>query len=118
MSFERQQIATEMILTSLNLLAADPNLAGSASRNLFRVRQFLSTITELFRGGEEALDDLEAFADKISAMVAQKRGPNREELDDLILRHEEVKDRLETARQILTGELQEEEETEDEEDEE
>lgn len=92
-----------LILRSLQVISNNPALGGGSSVKLAEISELLGLFGQLFERGDEALDELRAFADIVEAMANEGRAPTRAEWDVLRGRsdaaHEVIQEAAEQARE-------------------
>ena len=66
-----------LILRSLQVVAQNPALGGGSSVRMGEMAELLGLFGQLFERGDEALDELRAFADVVEAMAKEGRPPTR-----------------------------------------
>lgn len=85
-----------LILRSLQVISNNPALGGGSSLRMTEISELLGLFGQLFERGDEALDELKAFADVVEAMAKEGRAPTRAEWDTLRGRsdaaHETIQD--------------------------
>lgn len=76
----------ELILVAVRGLAVvtnNPNLGGSSSIPMKEVSELLGLLGELLQRGDEAHDELKAFAASVEKIAKEDRAPTRAEWDTL-----------------------------------
>ena len=99
-----------LILTAVNglrLVLANPALGGGSSVRLDQASELLGILGTLIAEGDDALDDLRAFAETIQSMVDQGRGPTPDEWDVLRARSDDAHARLQAVKEELLGQEEE-----------
>lgn len=90
----------ELILVAirgLSVVTNNPALGGGSSLRMNEISDFLALLGELVERGDETHDELVEFTEIIEKMVAENRGPNRDEWQTLRDRSDEAHDVIQAA---------------------
>ena len=96
-------------ISGIRLLLSNPALGGGGSVRASEASELLGLLGTLISEGDDALDDLRAFAEQVEAMAAAGRGPSPTEWSALRERSDAAHAALQEIKEELLG--QEEEET-------
>lgn len=99
-----------LILRSLQVIGNNPALGGGSSLRMDEISELLGIFGQLFERGDEALEELEAFADIVESMAKEGRAPTRIEWDTLRGRSDAAHETIQEAAVVAAEELEEEEE--------
>jgi len=86
-----------LILRSLQVISNNPALGGGSMLRMQEISELLGLFGQLFERGDEALDELRAFADIVESMAAEGRAPSRAEWDVLRGRSDAAHDVIQAA---------------------
>ena len=97
-------------INGVRTLLANPLLGGGGSVKAAEASELLGILGSLLQQGDDAYDDLKAFADQVAAIADENRSPTPTEWDILRSRSESAAERIDDVVEELLG--QEEETTE------
>ena len=98
-----------LILRSLQVISNNPALGGGSSVRMEEISELLGIFGQLFERGDEAIEELKAFADIVEAMAKEGRAPSRAEWDVLKGRSDTAHDTIQAAAAEPEPEPEEEE---------
>lgn len=101
-------------LQSLTTLSRNPGFAGHGQANLERITEYLVLLTTLVEEGEDSYQELKELSEKVKGLVAEERGPTRDEIIELRTRSQSARDRLQRVKEELLAKSSSEDDNEDE----
>lgn len=97
-----------LALNSISLLLLNPNLGGRTNIRVTQAAELLDTLDALIEEGEDAYEDLRAFAEEVKAIAEAGRSPTPDEWEGMRARRMAAHDRLQAVKEeILAGQQQE-----------
>lgn len=98
-----------LILRSLQIVSNNPALGGGSTLRMQEISELLGLFGQLFERGDEALDELKAFAAIVEAMAKEGRNPSPAEWETLRGRSDAAHDVIQQAAEAAREEEEEEE---------
>ncbi len=86
-----------LILRSLQIVSNNPAIGGGSTLRTQEISELLGLFGQLFERGDEALEELQEFADIVGAMAAENRNPSRAEWETLRARSDVAHDVIQEA---------------------
>lgn len=90
-------------INGVRTLLANPLLGGGGSVKAQEASELLGILGSLLQQGDDALDDLRAFAEEVGAIADANRSPTPTEWEILRQRSQDAADRLAAAKEELLG---------------
>ena len=94
-------------INGIRTLLANPLLGGGGSVKAAEASELLGILGSLLQQGDDAYDDLKAFADEIRTIAEANREPTPNEWDMFRARSSAAADRIDSAVEELLGQEEE-----------
>ena len=94
-------------INGIRTLLSNPLLGGGSSVKAAEASELLGVLGSLLQQGDDAYDDLKAFAEQVAAIAEANREPSPTEWDFLRARSAAATDRIDSAVEELLGQEEE-----------